>query len=268
MLKKCPNCHECWLTPSNRIEWYWMDVDSLTRWPQILTNPKPRKLCSEFWHRLQRFLAIIGIFWRVFLHPKAKWRKHTYHTKGYAKNELKEWSIMMVHVSPDENFVDTLHLEFFILSICNFGLYETCETSKRAYSKSLLLAACIPDSEPGSPVRIESIADRTGVTEQLGRLGDGGAWWYQLQPACYVWFIKDIYWHQTATVSVFVQISLQTFLFKSLSKVVSAVEPDRNGPGDLKALISALILNILIVTGAECRKENLQLAHWALLWRV
>ena len=133
MLKKCPNCHECWLTPSNRIEWYWMDVDSLTRWPQILTNPKPRKLCSEFWHRLQRFLAIIGIFWRVFLHPKAKWRKHTYHTKGYAKNELKEWSIMMVHVSPDENSVDTLHLEFFILSICNFGLYETCETSKRAY---------------------------------------------------------------------------------------------------------------------------------------
>ena len=54
-------------------------------------------------------------------------------SKGYAKNELKEWSIMMVHVSPDENFVDTLHLEFFILSICNFGLYETCETSKRAY---------------------------------------------------------------------------------------------------------------------------------------
>lgn len=103
----------------------WL-VDSLT--------PDSHKSKAE--ETLQRVLAqaaeILGV-WNLLtclLHPKAKWRKHT---KGYAKNELKEWSIMMVHVSPDENSVDTLHLEFFILSICNFGLYETCETSKRAY---------------------------------------------------------------------------------------------------------------------------------------
>ena len=94
---------------------YWMDVDLLTRW-QIQSRGNSA--------------ASLGTGCRD------SWRKHT---KGYAKNikiELKEWSIM-VHVSPDENFVhmrvDTLHLEFFILSICNFGLYETPETSKRTY---------------------------------------------------------------------------------------------------------------------------------------
>lgn len=218
------------------------------------------EILGDHWNLLACFFASEGEMAKAYVSYERickKWAKRVVHHDGPCESRwefCRHASLGIFHFE---------HLQLWTL----WDLWDF-QASLSDLSKSLLLAACIPDSEPGSPVRIESIADRTGVTEQLGRLGDGGAWWYQLQPACYVWFIKDIYWHQTATVSVFVQISLQTFLFKSLSKVVSAAEPDRNGPGDLKALISALILNILIVTGAECRKENLQLAHWALLWRV
>lgn len=174
-------------TGLNDIEWM------LTRW---LVDPRFSQIqsrgnsaasfgtgCRDSW-RLESFdvsFASEGEMAKAYERICKKWAKRVVHHDGPCESRwefCRHASLGIFHFE---------HLQLWTL----WDLWDF-QASLSDLSKALLLAACIPDSEPGSPVRIESIADRTGVTEQLGRLGDGGAWWYQLQPACYVWFTKDI----------------------------------------------------------------------------